>query len=165
MHLESLSFMGHARDLLTGSLQYEQSRLNLVIPGDSLAVRRALKTVRDTLAQAGIRAESQSAAQIVIAEVLNNVVEHAYSDRSGVVELNLKCDEQAVRVEILDEGHPMPANTLPAGQAYDLTQMQDDLPEGGFGWFMIRELAQELQYLRQDRKNKLSFSIPASRAQ
>jgi serine/threonine-protein kinase RsbW len=38
--------------------------------------------------------------------------------------------------------------------------MQDDLPEGGFGWFLIRELTKDLQYVRHEDQNRLTFSIP-----
>ena len=36
----------------------------------------------------------------------------------------------------------------------------DDLPEGGFGWFLIQDLTQALCYYREESRNYLAFSIP-----
>ena len=34
-----------------------------------------------------------------------------------------------------------------------------DLPEGGFGWFLIRSLTRDLTYLREDGYNMLCFCV------
>ena len=39
----------------------------------------------------------------------------------------------------------------------------EELPEGGFGWYLIQDLTQELCYYREDRRNFLAFRIPLMR--
>jgi serine/threonine-protein kinase RsbW len=34
-----------------------------------------------------------------------------------------------------------------------------DMPEGGFGWLIIRQLARDVAYVREDGVNQLSFRI------
>ncbi|UWQ04583.1 ATP-binding protein [Aliiroseovarius crassostreae] len=160
MQFESLSFMGHARDLNPGTTTATHSGLNLVFPGDALAVRDALQSIRDQLEPLGIRDDIQGTLEIVLAEALNNVVEHAYRDLSGVIEVSLHRQGSDLWISILDDGHPMPNGELPEGEPYDLEQMDSNLPEGGFGWFLIRELTQNLSYDRSGSQNKMTCSIP-----
>ena len=52
-------------------------------------------------------------------------------------------------------GRP-PAGRLPDGADCALV----DLPEGGFGWHLIRTLTRDLAYVRSGGCNRLSFLLP-----
>ncbi len=52
----------------------------------------------------------------------------------------------------------MPDGELPIGRLTD-PKIAKDLPEGGFGWFLIRNLSQDLTYDRDEDKNILGFCI------
>ena len=41
----------------------------------------------------------------------------------------------------------------------DLDVAREDLPEGGFGWFLIRQLAWDVRYVREGRTNRLFLAI------
>ncbi|WP_420862077.1 ATP-binding protein [Algirhabdus cladophorae] len=98
--------------------------------------------------------------ELVIAEVLNNITEHAYSDQGfGVIEGQFEVQEGKLSVHLHDHGKPMPGLELPKGKLADLNVDLQDLPEGGFGWYMIRQLTQGLTYRRLDDQNHLSFEI------
>lgn len=99
--------------------------------------------------------------EIVLAEVLNNITEHAYEDRGyGAINTRISVAPDSMFVTLVDYGKPMPGLSLPEGKQADLNVALDDLPEGGFGWFMIRELTQDLHYGRQNDQNHLTFRIP-----
>lgn len=100
--------------------------------------------------------------ELVLAEVLNNIVEHAYSDAAGLITLDLRRARGRLCCLLRDEGRPMPAGCLPPGLAPALGPAPAiaDLPEGGFGWFLIRSLTRDLHYDREPGCNRLSFSIP-----
>ena len=51
----------------------------------------------------------------------------------------------------------MPAGAPPDRAPHDLDVSRADLPEGGFGWRMIRDLTEELLYRRQDGRNILEL--------
>lgn len=122
--------------------------------------------LRDLLSCALIRdlsADCLSTAEIVLAEALNNIVEHAYAQSSGQIEVEVWRGDGALRFHIRDSGLPMPNATLPSGLLPPLGALED-LPEGGFGWFLIRSLAQDLAYRREGGQNRLSFDLPMTDA-
>jgi serine/threonine-protein kinase RsbW len=53
----------------------------------------------------------------------------------------------------------MPDGQLPLGQptAVDVDLM--DLPEGGFGWFLIQDLARDVTYVRVGSENRLDMRL------
>ena len=129
--------------------------LRLVFPSDPMAVRDALHLLVKGLPEDGA---DQGLVELVLAEALNNVVEHAYAGRNGQIELTIQRSQSGLRCAIVDEGHPMPNGTLPTGNL-DAAFSSDSLPEGGFGWHLIRSLSHDLRYDRQKGRNHLSFRI------
>lgn len=157
--------MGHARDRQDSEPDPGQGRLHLLFPGDEGSVRGALRSAMHALRAMEIEQDVTGVVEIVLAEVLNNVVEHAYASHGrGVVELEVTQVGDMLEFCIRDDGAPMPGETLPTGQVHDLDVAPDDLPEGGFGWFMIRELTQDLRYLRSGNRNELRFRMMSAAA-
>jgi len=137
-----------------------RKQANLVIThADALAVRHGLESIFAQEPLNCINADLRGTAEIVIAEALNNIVEHAYAECPGSIEISVNLDKDGLDCTIADFGAPMPNHALPAGHAHDLAQMAD-LPEGGFGWFLIRTLAQDLRYARSRDQNYLHFRVP-----
>ena len=134
-------------------------QLRLVIPAEAEAVRHALQAACNTLLLRSLTDTARGTAEIVIAEALNNIVEHAYASGEGEIELSLKRTGGKLSVLITDRGHPMPDNALPAGRLPDPDHQ--NLPEGGFGWFLIRSLSQDLRYCRAEGRNHLFFRLDA----
>jgi anti-sigma regulatory factor (Ser/Thr protein kinase) len=111
-------------------------------------------------------------ASIALAEALNNIEEHAYSGRPEqpvLVEIDARgdCDSNAAsktaatrcRAACFLGGVCRPADP----------KAHDDLPEGGFGWALLRRLTRDLAYQRHRDRNRLTFidfmnwRIPACR--
>jgi serine/threonine-protein kinase RsbW len=140
------------------STGWEGGTLRLVFPSDPMAVRDALRLLVKGLPDDGA---NQGMVELVLAEVLNNVVEHAYADGNGKIELTIQLTKTDLRCAIVDEGCPMPDGKLPAGNL-DAAFAADGLPEGGFGWHLIRSLSQDLRYDRHKGRNHLSFRLVGS---
>jgi len=99
-------------------------------------------------------------AEQVLAEVLNNVVQHAHAeDPEGLIELETLRAGDGVICSIRDNGMAMPELTLPLGALIELGEGPEHYPERGFGWFLIHTLTQDLDYRRIDGWNLLSFRI------
>lgn len=130
----------------------------VIIPADPMAVRDGLRALFDTILLRSLPEDGRGTAEIVLAEALNNIVEHAYARHSGDIEITLRLRGQDLVCSILDSGLPMPRETLPEGRLVSL-ENTDDLPEGGFGWFLIRTLSHDLDYRRVDGRNLLSFRL------
>lgn len=118
-------------------------------------VRRMLVAFDAFLIHAQIHHSLSENLRLVTAEALNNVVEHAYvGQETGVVGLLCVVGKAGVACRISDRGRPL--DQLPEGLAPDLRGV---LPEGGFGWFLIRQLATRIRYRRHGRQNLLSFAV------
>jgi serine/threonine-protein kinase RsbW len=68
-----------------------------------------------------------------------------------------------VIISVTDEGLPMPDAELPFGERLDPTIPLKDMPEGGFGWLIIRQLARAVRYVRDGGVNQLSFRVAVGR--
>lgn len=133
--------------------------VRLVIPADPLAVRHALERLFSNFSPDILPNDLRCSAEIVIAEVLNNIVEHAYAGSQGDIELSVQPVSGGLWCSVTDQGTPMPDNKLPGAKAPDV--QADDMPEGGFGWYMIHALAQGIRYARVGGKNRLTFHLRA----
>lgn len=89
--------------------------------------------------------------RVLLAEVLNNIVEHAYAGGAGPIRLTLAQGPAGLLVGVEDDGAPMPGGHVPQGRP----PVPDHLPEGGFGWHMIRCLTSSLRYERCGGTNRL----------
>ncbi|MEC7762761.1 MAG: ATP-binding protein [Pseudomonadota bacterium] len=160
MQIDTLSFMGRARDRhMTGPIA-GNGGLHLIFPASDLAVRRALSTSVTVFHELGVDQDACGLAELVLAEVLNNVVKHACTARGhGIIELEAWRAGNALSMRIRDDGKPMPGGRIPAATRHDLTVETHDLPEGGFGWGIIRELTRDLNYRRDGTRNELTFAI------
>ncbi len=136
--------------------------LRLQIQGTPDAVSAALQALFAGPDRLALPADTGSDAQIVLAEAMNNIVEHAYADRDGLIDVTLWAAPDGLLCRLVDNGAPMPS-VLPGG-SLPPSGPDDGLPEGGFGWFLIRALASDIVSQRRDGMNHLTFSIPAKRS-
>lgn len=125
------------------------------------AVRSVLFDVAAVLVRQGVAADDAGQIELVLAEVLNNIVEHAYAERlGGRIEITLERAADRLWCRVSDSGAPMPGGRPPPAAASAIPDGVTDLPEGGFGWFLIHNLADDLSYAREEGMNTLRFSIP-----
>ena len=130
-----------------------------------LDARDGISEIVSRLRDRGIPAGRADEVQIALTEAVNNVVEHAYSGSApGDVTIDCQLHAERLWVSIRDAGAPYPGGTLPDGKPAEIDVQSADLPEGGFGWFLIRELASRVEYERTGRGNNLSlcFEIQVS---
>lgn len=133
----------------------------LVLAATFEDVSQCLAALVRRLSASGVPQSAGQTATLVLAEILNNVVEHAYRDRTdGRIHLDLCLAEDMLNVEVRDTGHPI-LGDLPGGSAaVTLDQPIDDLPEGGFGWGLIHLLTRSLSYHSTGETNRLRCEIP-----
>jgi len=116
-------------------------------PASETATRQALLGLTGRLPELEVEGEICGCVEIVLAEALNNVVEHAYAARPlGQIRLRLRRTRSHLVVTIRDTGRPFPGKRLPPYVQLDLSGSFDTLPEGGFGWSLIRELTGAVRY-------------------
>ncbi len=133
----------------------------LTVTATPHGVRAALIHMNGLLCAGGVTRDDRGTCETVVAEVLNNIVEHAYAGTTaGDVGVVLARDDRGLRVEVTDDGAAMPNGRLPEPRPAPLDVARGDLPEGGFGWSVIRDLTTGLEYRRADGINHLRFHVP-----
>lgn len=120
------------------------------------SIRSLLCDLRDYLRATGLSHDDCGTIEIVLAEILNNIVEHAYAPLcEGPVRLGASRSGHILRIELCDRGLPMPGLVLPDQGFPDASVARETLPEGGFGWALIRALSHSLDYRRDGQRNLL----------
>ena len=134
--------------------------ISLRFPADAFAARWALQELQATLVTLGFEERHQNSILIAVAEAINNIVEHAFAGLgTGQVTLTCRQDPEAFSVVLEDNGNPLPGLQLPDGIAANVDQPLSQMPEGGFGWFLIRQLADSVFYDRNEGRNHLVLSF------
>lgn len=131
---------------------------DMTIAADFMSVRHGLQHLFTQDPLIDLTEEQRDHSEIVLAEVLNNIVEHAYGGDCGQIQISVTRKAGFLEICIIDAGRPMPGLKLPKGELVPLFDGQDP-PEGGFGWFLIRTLTQDLQYQRVRDQNILQFRL------
>lgn len=133
--------------------------VRLVLPAEPFAVRSALERLFVMLPVGLFDDDARGSAEIAMTEVLNNIVEHGYAGEPGMIEVVIRPLQDGLHCVVTDRGRPMPGGLPPGGDLPEASK--GNLPEGGFGWFLIRCLAQDITYVRQGATNRLAFRLPA----
>lgn len=125
------------------------------------AVRSTLTDIRQRF-RSEVSDDTLGRLELVLAEVMNNVTEHASLPAGDVrapsIHISIVCHDTGLACAITDDGVSLPDECiLPRNlPVVDL----EDLPEGGFGWYLIQDLTQALCYYREEQRNFLAFSVP-----
>jgi len=143
----------------------ETAAFEIGFVAEPFAVRDALRSAVARFARQ-LSEEEAGTLELVLAEALNNIAEHAYVGTGArPIRLEIRRTPGALHCVIDDRGRPMPGLVLPTGRIEHVAAAAvDDLPEGGWGWALIRTLTSELSYRREGRRNRLRFSLPLADA-
>jgi len=105
----------------------------------------------------GFEAESLGRIQLAVEEALVNVVVHAYAGSEGDVEICcLRTEPQVLTCEIRDNGPFFDPLSLPQP---DLLAGVAERRIGGMGVFLVRKMADQVQYRRENSTNILSLTF------
>ncbi len=126
-------------------------------------VRAILRQLDMRLKGSGVDADTRGSAQLVLAEAMNNIVEHAFSDKSvkAAFHLRIEAQDDGLKVHLSDQGDPMPWTEVRNPGILRRPMSPEYAKEGGFGWSIIKALSQDVAYSREDGTNHLSFDLPS----
>lgn len=127
------------------------------------AVRSMLARLMQEMSDWAIAPEHRHRIELVLAEALNNVIEHACAERDGIP-FSTMAQYQSPRrdIEIVDQGAPMPGGALPDPKRPPDPGSGDPvetLPEGGWGRMLIHDLADDIRYERKGCRNHLHIRM------
>lgn len=122
-------------------------------------ISRQLAFVGRVLAQHGLTDGLREDVTLVLGEVLNNIAEHAMPEHDAKIVLEVIERNGRLYVQTEDAGLALPSRLLGTPSLPDMGTSVDELPEGGFGWFIIHSLVDDMVYERHEGLNRLSFSF------
>lgn len=133
----------------------------IAFQSDPMAVRGVLADMIAGLKDLPLDSDDLGTVELVLAEALNNVVEHAYpeGEPSGMVDIACTHSDAGLHFRVVDQGRPMPGGVVPPGKKANIDVDMYDLPEGGFGWFLIHDLVNDVQYFRENGRNVLDLRM------
>lgn len=87
---------------------------------------------------------------IALAEGFSNAVRHAHADlpQDTTIEVKVALGPQQIEIQIWDLGRPFDPDSV-------VEPKPGTLRQGGYGWFLLRRLVDQVSYDRQDNRNCL----------
>lgn len=136
-----------------------QPMFHRVLSAEPNEVRQTLTDLRARF-DAVVDPDALGRLELVLAEMMNNVAEHAGGAGvvPGLMHLCVVMHDSGLSCAITDNGNQLPPDCLKPRSLPVMDPL--DLPEGGFGWFLIQGLTQSLCYYREDQRNCLAFTVP-----
>ena len=135
-------------------------RSALSVRATNAGTRAAIKQISALVDRTTANPDDIDRMEIALAEVLNNIVEHAYSGRNdGIIEVTIDSVPPGLHFTISDDGAEMPAGRLPGGNTAKTDLEPHQQAEGGYGLHLIRSVARKLRYERVGNHNQLSFKV------
>ena len=129
----------------------------LAITARADSAHTCLDTLRKYCFTIGFNTEECFHIEVVLAEVINNIVEHALLDRPDeFIKIRCSAVKTMLVIEVLDNGKPLltvPKDTLPDWDA-----------ESGRGWPIIYSWMDEVTYCHSNHQNQLVLkkSLPTN---
>lgn len=135
--------------------------VEISVHSSTFAARDALDRFFAALGPLELEPEERSTVELVLAEALNNIVEHAHPAVAceGPIRIKGRHLRDGLHIHIVDEGLAMPDGQTPLGLPPRVDVDLLDLPEGGFGWFLIKDLAKDVAYARINGENRLQLRV------
>ena len=131
-----------------------EKRFTLEVPSSTENLAMIRDFVKRIGYQTGMDEQGVSNLELAVDEACANVIEHAYGhDISKEVIIRAVCDEQAVRISVIDMGQGFDAEALAPESIETLIH---ERKSGGLGIRLIKALMDEVSYeIRPGQKNEL----------
>lgn len=132
---------------------WREAKIELI--GDDTALRRARSWLGGLIADRILDDRLKAELELVLEEALVNIIQHGYAgrrDRERSIELRALLSDDDLTLEFRDRGalfNPL-ENDDP-----DLDAAPEERAIGGLGIYLIKQLVDQLEYVRRDGVNHL----------
>ena len=118
----------------------------LSVPGQFERLMQIAEFVTQAAREAGLTDDDVFHVEMAVDEACSNIIEHAYADRSGDIDLICTSSKPgAFEITIHDSGRSFNPNGV-AAPPLDVPADVDDLNEGGLGLYFMRKLMDEVRF-------------------
>ena len=131
--------------------------LDLSLANDFDAMARAVQRADAFLQGLGLPPRPLYVARLAMDEILSNIIQYAHPEQGGRdIGLRLAMEEGGLRLTFSDSGQPFDPLSAPRPR---LDLSLEDRPVGGLGIHMIRDMAREMRYRRENGRNILDIWV------
>ena len=135
---------------------------NLSINSELTELETVQQRLSEILQAASLTVESIEDARLIVEEVLVNIIKYGYENcTDGHIDLGIEIDPDELTMTFKDNGKPF--NPLTEITSPDLTMGDEERALGGFGFFLVRELAEKVDYLYFQNRNILTVNLRISK--
>ncbi|MBD2627670.1 ATP-binding SpoIIE family protein phosphatase [Trichormus variabilis] len=128
---------------------------NLTLNSELTELEEVKQSLGKILQAASLTVELIEDAQLIVEEVLVNIIEYGYENRSdGCIDVRIEINNQKLTMTFKDSGKPF--NPLTDIVSPDMMMDDEDRSLGGFGFFLVQELAEQVDYVYLNGKNILT---------
>ena len=92
---------------------------------------------------------------LALEEIVLNVINYAYDDGLHEFQISLTSDEDALTIEVIDDGRPF--DPLSDAPKPDVSASIEDRNIGGLGIHLVRKMMDDVRYRREKGKNHLTL--------
>ena len=118
----------------------------LSVSGQFEQLMQIAEFVTQAAREAGLTDDDVFHVEMAVDEACSNIIEHAYADRSGDIDLICTSSKPgAFEITIHDSGRSFNPNGV-AAPPLDVPADVDDLNEGGLGLYFMRKLMDEVRF-------------------
>lgn len=137
-------------------------RLRLELPNTAASLESLHEELERFVERHPVLAPVHGDLRVSLDEVVTNVVRYGYTDdRPHRIVVELALHDQAVEAVVVDDGRPF--NPLEAPEPRTDGPLAER-PIGGLGIHFVRQLMDELDYRREDGRNRLTLRKRLPRA-
>ena len=130
------------------------------VAADAAAIADLTLRTTDFLKGAGVDPRATHHVVLVLEEVLTNLATHGGAPAEPA-KIRITVEPERIAGEIVDAGAPFDPRGAPRP---DVKAGVNDRLVGGLGLVLVNRLTSELDYARQDGRNRLVFSVARSAA-
>jgi len=128
---------------------------NLTINSELTKLEVVKQKLGEIFQTAELNVELIEDAQLIVEEILVNIIQHGYENSSeGCIDLRIEMNKQQLMMTFQDSGKPF--NPLAEITPPDFNMDDEERSLGGFGFYLVQQLAQEVDYVYLNGKNILT---------
>ncbi|TVP74289.1 MAG: ATP-binding protein [Rhodobacteraceae bacterium] len=132
--------------------------LQMQCDGELREIRSTVRTVETHLSALGLARDVIDDLNLALTEAMTNIARHGYLSKGGEISLSIRVEGDYLKCQLEDHGVAFNPDAL--GRS---SPDPAELREGGYGWYIIRKLSENLCYARENGRNQLSFWLPTTR--
>lgn len=135
----------------------------LELKADIEELSRLADAVADFAAREGVDPLLAGRLTVALDEVVTNAIMHGELGADAVITVELAPDGQDIIATVSDPGPAF--DPLASPPAVDIAAPLEERPIGGLGLYIVRQLARDLAWRREDGCNRLTMRIAAAAAE